>query len=147
MVKKIQGNFDVDNFEIILSKLGKFFDILYSEGSLYIALRDYSNKDIENTEIKKYLKPARNFVVKEIVPDTLVQESQMVQDWCREKAVKIERQKYEEEQQVKLQNVMKAVDEMERRLEERSRALNKEKKGGEIDSARTEKKRKTKEGA
>lgn len=98
MVKKIQGNFDVDNFEIILSKLGKFFDILYSEGSLYIALRDYSNKDIENTEIKKYLKPARNFVVKEIVPDTLVQESQMVQDWCREKAVKIERQKYEEEQ-------------------------------------------------
>lgn len=118
MVKKIQGDFDTDRFESILSKLGKNFDMLFSEGALYIALRDYQNKDIEEDEIKKNLKPARNFVAREVTPDSLKRESQMVQDWCSAKAVALERQRYEEEQQVKLQNTMRALDEMERRLKQ-----------------------------
>lgn len=148
MVKKIQGDFDTDKFEAILSKLGKNFDLLFSEGSLYVALRDYANRDIEDTEIKKYLKPARNFVVKEIVPETLQRESQMVQDWCGAKAVALERQRYEEEQQEKMQRAMKALDLMESRLEEASKlAKTTKKEGGETNSGGKKKKGKTQKGA
>ena len=131
MIFKIQGDFNEDNFSKILNKLCKYFKFIYTNGTLYIALGDVKNKQEASALMSKTFRPVRSYYIKEINEKNIMNEEQSIMEWCRDNFVVLDRQRYEIEQQDKLQNAWKALDNMEDIL--KNQMLNnkdKEKKGG-----------------
>ena len=132
MIFKIQGDFNEDNFSKILNKLCKYFKFIYTNQTLYIALGDIKNKQEASILISKTFRPVRSYYIKEINEKNIMNEEQSIMEWCRDNFVALDRQRYEIEQQDKLQNAWKALDNMEDIL--KNQMLNnkdsKEKKGG-----------------
>ena len=131
MIFKIQGDFNEDNFSKILNKLCKYFKFIYTNQTLYIALSDIKNKQEASNLMSKTFRPVRSYYIKEINEKNIMNEEQSVMEWCRDNFVALDRQRYEIEQQDKLQNAWKALDNMEDILQ--NQMLNnkdKEKKGG-----------------
>ena len=54
----------------------------------------------------------------EITEDNLGKETPFYQDWCKENLVRIDRQRYEIENQKKLKMAMKAIDIFEEKMQE-----------------------------
>lgn len=131
MIFKIQGDFNEDNFSKILNKLCKYFKFIYTNQTLYIALSDIKNKQEASALMSKTFRPVRSYYIKEINEKNIMNEEQSIMEWCRDNFVALDRQRYEIEQQDKLQNAWKALDNMEDIL--KNQMLNnkdKEKKGG-----------------
>ena len=131
MIFKIQGDFNEDNFSKILNKLCKYFKFIYTNGTLYIALSDIKNKQEASNLMSKTFRPVRSYYIKEINEKNIMNEEQSIMERCRDNLVALDRQRYEIEQQDKLQNAWKALDNMEDIL--KNQMLNnkdKEKKGG-----------------
>ena len=131
MIFKIQGDFNEDNFSKILNKLCKYFKFIYTNGTLYIALGDVKNKQEASVLMSKTFRPVRSYYIKEINEKNIMNEEQSVMEWCRDNFVALDKQRYEIEQQDKLQNAWRALDNMEDIL--KNQMLNKkdkEKKGG-----------------
>ena len=131
MIFKIQGDFNEDNFSKILNKLCKYFKFIYANQTLYIALGDIKNKQEASVLMSKTFRPVRSYYIKEINEKNIMNEEQSIMEWCRDNFVALDRQRYEIEQQDKLQNAWKALDNMEDIL--KNQMLNntdKEKKGG-----------------
>ena len=113
MIFKIQGDFNEDNFSKILNKLCKYFKFIYTNGTLYIALGDVKNKQEASILMSKTFRPTRSYYINEINEKNIMNEEQSVMEWCRDNFVALDRQRYEIEQQDKLQNAWKALDNME----------------------------------
>ena len=113
MIFKIQGDFNEDNFSKILNKLCKYFKFIYTNGTLYIALGDVKNKQEASVLMSKTFRPVRSYYIKEINEKNIMNEEQSVMEWCRDNFVALDRQRYEIEQQDKLQNAWEALDNME----------------------------------
>ena len=113
MIFKIQGDFNEDNFSKILNKLCKYFKFIYTNQTLYIALGDIKNKQEASVLMSKTFRPVRSYYIKEINEKNIMNEEQSVMEWCRDNFVALDRQRYEIEQQDKLQNAWKALDNME----------------------------------
>ena len=127
MIFKIQGDFNEDNFSKILNKLCKYFKFVYTNGTLYIALGDIKNKQEALALMSKTFRPIRSYYIKEINEKNIMNEEQSIMEWCRDNFVALDRQKYEIEQQDKLQNAWEALDNMEEMLKKQM-LNNKEKK-------------------
>ena len=130
MIFKIQGDFNEDNFSKILNKLCKYFKFIYTNGTLYIALGDVKNKQEASILMSKTFRPIRkisNYYIKEINEKNIMNEEQSVMEWCRDNFVALDRQRYEIEQQDKLQNAWKALDRMEDILKNQILQKNEEK--------------------
>lgn len=151
MVYKIIGDFNTDSFESMLSKIGKYYKFIYQDDNLYLALAQYKFRDKAYATLKKSLKPARNFIIREINEKNIMNENDFVIEWCRDNLVAIEKQRYEIEKQQKLRDTMKALDNFEHILAEQEKAkkstktVNINKKGGN-NIGQSQKKRKTKKG-
>ena len=131
MIFKIQGDFNEDNFSKILNKLCKYFKFIYTNQTLYIALSDIKNKQEASNLMSKTFRPVRSYYIKEINEKNIMNAEQSIMEWCRDNFVALDKQRYEIEQQDKLQNAWKALDNMEDIL--KNQMLNnkdKEKKGG-----------------
>ena len=113
MIFKIQGDFNEDNFSKILNKLCKYFKFIYTNQTLYIALSDIKNKQEASNLMSKTFRPVRSYYIKEINEKNIMNEEQSVMEWCRDNFVALDKQRYEIEQQDKLQNAWKALDNME----------------------------------
>ena len=113
MIFKIQGDFNEDNFSKILNKLCKYFKFIYTNQTLYIALSDIKNKQEASALMSKTFRPVRSYYIKEINEKNIMNEEQSIMEWCRDNFVALDRQRYEIEQQDKLQNAWKALDNME----------------------------------
>ena len=113
MIFKIQGDFNEDNFSKILNKLCKYFKFIYTNETLYIALGDVKNKQEASVLMSKTFRPVRSYYIKEINEKNIMNEEQSIMEWCRDNFVCLDRQRYEIEQQDKLQNAWKALDNME----------------------------------
>ena len=113
MIFKIQGDFNEDNFSKILNKLCKYFKFIYTNQTLYIALSDIKNKQEASNLMSKTFRPVRSYYIKEINEKNIMNEEQSIMEWCRDNFVALDRQRYEIEQQDKLQNAWKALDNME----------------------------------
>ena len=129
MIFKIQGDFNEDNFSKILNKLCKYFKFIYTNGTLYIALGDVKNKQEASILMSKTFRPIRSYYIKEINEKNIMNEEQSVMEWCRDNFVALDRQRYEIEQQDKLQNAWKALDRMEDILQNQILQKNEEKEG------------------
>ena len=135
MIFKIQGDFNEDNFSKILNKLCKYFKFIYTNQTLYIALGDIKNKQEASILMSKTFRPIRSYYIKEINEKNIMNEEQSVMEWCRDNFVALDRQRYEIEQQDKLQNAWKALDNMEdilknQMLNNKENNKDKEKRGG-----------------
>ena len=135
MIFKIQGDFNENNFSKILNKLCKYFKFIYTNGTLYIALGDVKNKQEASVLMSKTFRPVRSYYIKEINEKNIMNEEQSIMEWCRDNFVALDRQRYEIEQQDKLQNAWKALDNMEdilknQMLNNKENNKDKEKKGG-----------------
>ena len=128
MIFKIQGDFNEENFSKILSKLCKYFKFIYTNGTLYIALGDVKNKQEAFVLMSKTFRPVRSYYIKEINEKNIMNEEQSIMEWCRDNFVALDRQRYEIEQQDKLQNAWKALDNMESILQNQM-LNNKDKEG------------------
>ena len=127
MIFKIQGDFNEDNFSKILNKLCKYFKFIYTNQILYIALSDIKNKQEALALMSKTFRPIRSYYIKEINEKNIMNEEQSIMEWCRDNFVALDRQRYEIEQQDKLQNTWEALDNMEEMLKKQM-LNNKEKK-------------------
>lgn len=113
MVYKIVGDFDDNKFEKMLKQLSGCFKFIYINETLYVALKDVQKEDESNTLMDKIFKPARNFYIKKIDETNIMKEHESIVTWCRDNLVALDRQRYEIEQQDKLQRAWKAMDNME----------------------------------
>lgn len=131
MIFKIQGDFNEDNFSKILGKLCKYFKFIYTNNTLYVALSDIKNKQDASALMSKTFRPVKSYYIKEINEKNIMSEEQSIMEWCRDNFVALDRQRYEIEQQDKLQNAWKALNNMEDILKKQMlNSKDKEKKGG-----------------
>lgn len=113
MIFKIQGDFGMSDFVNMLTKLGQYFKFIYTNDNLYIALKDIKEKDNAKIIMNKVFKPIKNYYIKEINETNIMKEDPIVIEWCRDNFVALDKQRYEIEQQDKLHNAWKAMDNME----------------------------------
>lgn len=119
MIYKIQGDFKNILGDLII-KLSKDFDIFYQKDILYVA-----DKNDENKDIYKSLKPKKDFFVIVINENNLMNETSEIIEWCKNHFVMQETCKLERESQKELQSLNNFIDAFE---EEVKKIL--EKKGG-----------------
>lgn len=118
LVYKIIGNFNQDECLVkIFDKLKEYFYFVYADEVLYIAVADYIKREQALEMLKKTLKPAKDYFTIEITEDNLGKEIPFCQDWCKENLVRIDRQRYEIENQKKLKMAMKAIDIFEEKMQ------------------------------
>lgn len=119
LVYKIIGNFNQDERLVkIFDKIKEYFYFVYADEVLYIAIADYIKKEQALEVLKKTLKPAKDYFTIEITEDNLGKETPFYQDWCKENLVRIDRQRYEIENQEKLKMAMKAIGIFEEKMQE-----------------------------
>ena len=123
MVYKIQGNFNEDNFEGIFKKLGPHFKFMYKYNTLFAALIDYNFVNKSESYLRNALRPSKDFYISEINEKNIMREEQSIIQWCRDNLVNLDRQKYEKEEQARLKEVMKAMDNMETILQEQKEQM------------------------
>lgn len=125
LVYKTIGNFNQDERLVkMLDKLKKDFYFVYADGVLYTAVADYMNRESALELLKKTLKPAKDYFTVEITEENLGKESPFYMDWCKDNLVRIDRQRYEIENQKKLKMAMKAIDIFEEKMQESLKETN-----------------------
>lgn len=133
MILKIQGDFNNKKFSELIELLKKYFKFIFYNESLYIALKNFCDKDEAKIEIEKIFKKFSNFYVKEIDENNILSEDDEIVSWCKNNFVALDRQRFEIEQQEKLKKTWDAMDVMEdilrKRLIEYYNNLKNEKKG------------------
>ena len=118
MILKVQGDFGMADFAKIIEKISPYFKFIYSNETMYIALKDYNLKQDAEIAVSKTFRPAKNYYVKEINEKNILNEDESVAMWCKDNFVELDKQRFEIEQQNKLQNAWKALDNMEEILKE-----------------------------
>lgn len=119
LVYKIIGNFNQDERLVkIFDKIKEYFYFVYADATLYVSVINYSDREKAMDVLKKTLKPAKDYFTIEITEENLGKESPFYMDWCKDNLVRIDRQRYEIENQEKLKMAMKAIDIFEEKMQE-----------------------------
>lgn len=112
MIYKIQGNFN-NNLEKLLKDISKNYDIFFCGNVLYVGLKSLNNSD----NIKSILKTSKNYYIEKIDETNLKYEAPQVIEWIRDKFIKLDTERFENENQEVLKRTMKFIDEVEQNLE------------------------------
>lgn len=117
MIYKIIGRFNDENFEKILKKISTLFDFIYTDQSLFIGLKNYQYKDDANALIKKTFRPVKDFYIETIDEKNINKQSQFVKQWCLDRFVLLDTQKFEIQEQDRLKQTWRDLDNMEAELQ------------------------------
>ena len=117
MVYKIIGRFDDNDFEKILKKISEFFDFIYVDQSLFVGLRNYQYKEEGDNLLKKALRPSKNFYIEQVDEKNINRQSDFVKQWCLDKLVLLDTQRFEIQEQSRLRQTWKDMDNMEAELQ------------------------------
>lgn len=121
LIYKVIGNFDDCDFEEIIDKISAIFKFIYLNDTLYLSLVDYKDYNKQHNILCEAFQPQSNFVITPITEKNIMKQQDVVMQWCRDNFLTLDIQRYEIEQQVKLQNTWKQMDEMEIELREKAR--------------------------
>ena len=137
MVYKVQGDFSSCNFIDLFQQLGKNFKIIYKNGSMYISSKKYDKKFKEDSYLKKFFKPYNGLIYFQVNETNIMREEEEIRNWCRDNLVRLDRERYEIENQDKLKEVMTNLDKMEQILKEKYRKEVKDARGSEKEKGQT----------
>lgn len=116
MIYKIMGNFTNKTFNEKLNNVKKYFKFIYKNGNLFLSIFSYKKTGL-NTDYEKIIKEnfgiKEGFVFFEINENNLMREDKDIIEWSRDNFVRLEKERYEIEQQDKLKKTMKALDNLE----------------------------------
>ena len=117
MVYKVQGDFNGDNFDKIITKLTPKCIFIYTNDTMYVSLKsiDYLNEG--DKFIKSAFKPVKSFLITKINEQNILKEDFVAGNWCKDQFVRLEKQLYEKNKQEKLQATWKAMDKLEDELD------------------------------
>lgn len=104
---------DFSNMLDILQILQKNFDVLYMDGKMFIATKGV--KEYTVMDIKKMICD-NNVCVLEINENNIDRENDRVSSWCKDKFLKNDLIRYENENQDKLKEINKILDEFDNNL-------------------------------
>lgn len=124
MIFKIQSQTFPDTVGQDIKRLSKYFNMLYVGNILYAAKRQYT---VGKSPLD-LLKPRKNYFVVEVTNKNLAQEPQEVKDWCTQRLTSLEAEKFEAENQDRLELSSKQIDFFENELK---KALENSEKGDE----------------
>ena len=111
---KVKSNVFNEKIGEIFYKLSKNYSLLFLDEQLFIS----PNKYDQEIDFKKALKPQKDYLISEINAENIEQESMVVQEWCKDRFAKLELQKLEEEKQEYIKNLLEALDQFEKQLDE-----------------------------
>lgn len=131
MVYKVQGDFSSCNFIDLFQQLGKNFKIIYKNGSMYISSKKYDKNFKEDNYLKRFFKPYNGLIYFQVNETNIMREEEEIRNWCRDNLVRLDRERYEIENQDKLKEVMTNLDKMEQILKEKYRKEVKDARGSE----------------
>lgn len=117
MVYKIQGDFNDDNFEKIITKLAQKCIFIYVIDTMYVSLKSIDYLDGGDAFIKSVFKPVKSFLITKINEKNILKEDFVTGNWCKDQFVRLEKQLYEKNEQDKLKATWQAMDKMEEELE------------------------------
>ena len=117
MVYKIISQFNDDDFEKKLEKISTLFDFMFTSYALYLGLRDVAKKEEGEILIKKIFKPIKSYYIEPINEKNINRQTDVVKEWCLNKLVALDRQRFEINEQEKLKATWLAMDNMEAELE------------------------------
>lgn len=130
MIYKILGEFTIENFEKILNMLGQDFKFIYLNGKLYISLINIDKKENCYMMVKKIFKPSKNFIIKEINENNIMNQDDFAINWCKDQFVEFQRKEYEKKQKEKIKKTLKALDDLDNILSKKMKERKEEMNGG-----------------
>ena len=104
---------DFSNMLDILQILQEKFDVLYMNGKMFIATKGL--KEYTVMDIKKMICD-NNVCILEINENNIDRENDRVSSWCKEKLLKNDLIRYENENQDKLKKINEILDEFDNNL-------------------------------
>ena len=125
MILKVQGDFGMADFAKIIGKISPYFKFIYSNETMYIALRDITKKQEAQDTMSKTFRPVKNYYIKEINETNILNEEESVAIWCKDNFVTLDRQRFEIENQEKLHRAWTALDNMEIDLQKKIEEIKK----------------------
>lgn len=130
MIYKIQSNKDYNILESI-EKIKKDYDLIYYNKILYLGEKVFSqDSSVALKKVKKYFRPIKDFWISEIGENNLKNEPKIIVDWCINKFIELDLQKFEIDKQKEMEKYLKSLDVFAEKLKEE--AKKKEKEGGEV---------------
>lgn len=121
LIYKVIGNFDECDFESIINKISEVFKIMYLNDTLYLSLVNYKDYNKQQEILNIAFQPRDIFVITPITEKNIMKQPDVAMQWCRDNFVLLETERYEIEQQEKLQATWKQMDEMEKELREQAK--------------------------
>ena len=130
MIYKIQSNKDYNILENI-EKIKKDYDLIYYNKILYLGEKVFSqDSNVALKKVKKYFRPIKDFWIGEIGENNLKNEPKIIVDWCINKFIDLDLQKFELNKQKKKKKYLESLDKFAEKL--KGEVEKKEKGGGEI---------------
>ena len=93
------------------------FDFMFTSYALYLGLRDVTKREEGEILIKKVFKPIKSYYIEPINEKNINKQTDVVREWCLNKLVALDRQRFEINEQEKLKATWLAMDNMEAELE------------------------------
>lgn len=118
-VFKIVGNFNDENFEKILNKIASKYISLYTNKTLFIALKSWADREGSEALLNKAFRPVRDFYIEEVNEKNVSDLPPAIGDWCLNQLLRLDTERFEEENQAKLQQIWESMDRMEEQFEQK----------------------------
>lgn len=110
---KIKSNIFDEKISEICLKLTKNYSALFFGDTLYISPNHFD----QSLDFKKFLVPKKSFLVSEMTDEDIAAENDVVKNWCKEKMVQLDIQRFEKEKQNYLKDLMEYLDNLDSLLE------------------------------
>lgn len=118
-VYKVVGNFNEDNFNSIIKKLQQSFVFIYINKTLFISSKNYDLAFDSKKKLNNIFKPIRDFYIEPVDEKNINEQQPFAKEWCLNNLVRLDTERYEQENQNYLKEVWKAMDNMEFELAEK----------------------------
>lgn len=120
MVYKVVGNINDENFMEILTELQQYNRLIYKNGNIYIALDKYEDLEENRKKLDEFKSKwkKKDVFVYGINEYNLKSEEKEVEEWCMDNLVRLDRRRYEINEQPRLKRMYEAVDLFEQILKE-----------------------------
>lgn len=110
---KIKSNVFDEKIGIILHKLSKDYSLLFLDDTLFVSPNNYD----QEINFKRALRPQRDYLISKMDEIEMAKESEIVKEWCKERMVNLDLQRFEAEKQEYLKGLLEYLDELDSSLE------------------------------